>query len=161
MAKPLFKEGSKHTPTLEERSRKVPQHRAYTKGEEECMTINKLPQVSSNLFLRVLPMFKMPVDFISGTYRSQCSLLEANEEIKWAKIWDQPFVCGLEPVSYWFHAWAHHATFFLKIVLWITVPAVLSPDSLVWHSKPFTILPSWLWFIIYSKLVDLYLVNTE
>lgn len=50
------------------------------------MTINNLPQIASNLFLRVLQMFKMPVEFIFGTCRSQCSLLEANKEIKCAKI---------------------------------------------------------------------------
>lgn len=152
---------NKHTPSLEGRSRKVTLHRTSTKEEEEFVTINNLPQISSNLFLMVLQLLKVPLEFIPGTSRSQGNLLEANKEIKWAKIWDQDFVCGFEPVSYSFHTCTHHITFCLKITLWIPVPAGVSPNSLVWHSKPFTIFPPWPWFIIYSKLTDLYLVNTQ
>lgn len=82
MAMLLFKGRNKHTPSLEGRSRKVTWHRTSTEEEEEFVTINNLPQISSNLFLMVLQLFKMPLEFIPGTSGSEGHLLEANKEIK-------------------------------------------------------------------------------
>ena len=130
----LFKGGERQTHTIfwgkEQKS-----HIAWgiCKGRGESWDHKQFTS-NINLFLRVLQMFNMPVEFISDASRSQGNPLEDKKEIKWAKIWDQDFIRGLKPISYSFHICTDHVTFCLKIILWIPVSVVVSPNSLPWHS---------------------------
>ena len=96
--------------------------------------------VSSNLFLRYLQMLKRPVEFVSGTSKSGFSLVEADKGNQTEQRSQRPGCCPWTgrrvPFSPHVHSACH--ALFKKY----PVSAVTGPSSLVWFSKPFTILPS-------------------